>query len=293
TKLDMPAVGSNFQDHPAVYTNWNVTSAFPNPTTLTTNETFWAESLRLYHEEGTGPLTKSQASYVGFLDLSTVAGADKANAILDNLEAQSPSEYLPEIYATDDRLVAGYEAQRQALISNLRNNEVAVLELPFAGAGRLANAVQKPLSRGTVHLNPSDPQGVPQVFHATLMNPFDAEQVYANLQFTRKVMAADAMKGMAPVEVTPGAQYAEFDEAIEGLISTGALTPTFSHPSCSCPMMPEEMGGCVDTELKVYGIKGLSIIDASILPIIPAAHLQATMYAVAEKASDIIKKRNK
>jgi choline dehydrogenase-like flavoprotein len=57
-------------------------------------------------------------------------------------------------------------------------------------------------------------------------------------------------------------------------------------------MMPREKGGCVDAELKVYGTEKLSIIDGSIIPIIPAAHLQATLYAVAEKGADIIKGRN-
>jgi choline dehydrogenase-like flavoprotein len=56
-------------------------------------------------------------------------------------------------------------------------------------------------------------------------------------------------------------------------------------------MMPEELGGCVSDELLVYGVKELSVVDASIIPMIPATHLQATMYAVAENAADIIKKR--
>jgi len=55
--------------------------------------------------------------------------------------------------------------------------------------------------------------------------------------------------------------------------------------------MSEEMGGCVDPKLRVYGADRLRIVDASILPLIPAAHLQATMYAVVEKAADIIKGR--
>jgi choline dehydrogenase-like flavoprotein len=53
--------------------------------------------------------------------------------------------------------------------------------------------------------------------------------------------------------------------------------------------MPEDLGGCVDAQLKVYGVGNLRVVDASIIPLIPAAHLQATMYAVAEKAADIIK----
>ncbi|KAI4201254.1 MAG: hypothetical protein LQ346_002207 [Caloplaca aetnensis] len=57
--------------------------------------------------------------------------------------------------------------------------------------------------------------------------------------------------------------------------------------------MPKEHGGVVDPQLKVYGIKGLSVVDASIMPIIPAAHTQSTVYAVAEKAADLIKQRRR
>jgi choline dehydrogenase-like flavoprotein len=56
-------------------------------------------------------------------------------------------------------------------------------------------------------------------------------------------------------------------------------------------MMAEEDGGCVDSSLMVYGTQHLSIVDASIIPIIPSCHLQATMYGVGEKAADVIKAR--
>ena len=48
-------------------------------------------------------------------------------------------------------------------------------------------------------------------------------------------------------------------------------------------MMPEHFGGLVDAELLVHGVSGLSVVDASIMPMIPATHLSATVYAVAEK----------
>ncbi|KAL8907683.1 MAG: hypothetical protein Q9207_001251 [Kuettlingeria erythrocarpa] len=57
--------------------------------------------------------------------------------------------------------------------------------------------------------------------------------------------------------------------------------------------MPKEHGGVVDPQLRVYGIKGLSVVDASMMPIIPAAHTQSTVYAVAEKAADLIKQRRR
>jgi choline dehydrogenase-like flavoprotein len=55
--------------------------------------------------------------------------------------------------------------------------------------------------------------------------------------------------------------------------------------------MPEESGGFVSDKLLVYGVHKLSLVDASILSMVPAANLQATMYAVSEKAADIINNR--
>ncbi|ORY61557.1 choline dehydrogenase [Pseudomassariella vexata] len=289
TKLDFPAVGSNFQDHAVAFPMWTLNNTFPTPSELSTNATFWDEAYRLYHEELTGPLTKAQASYIAFPSLSTVT--DEAETLLTSLEAQESDGYLPEIYSTSPELVAGFTAQRDSLVSHMRSGSIAVVEVPISGAGSSPSALQKPLSRGTIHLNASNPLGVPVVFYNSLSNPFDRSSMYHFIQFTRKLFASDAVAPLNPVEVLPGTQYTTEDDVIEAMIASGWLIPSFSHPSCSCPMMPKEKGGCVDSELKVYGTKKLSIIDASILPIIPAAHLQATMYAVAEKASDIIHSR--
>jgi choline dehydrogenase-like flavoprotein len=76
------------------------------------------------------------------------------------------------------------------------------------------------------------------------------------------------------------------------LVELGSIVPTLSHPSCSCAMMPEDMGGCVSNQLLFHGISRLSIVDASIIPLIPSQHIQSTMYAIGEKAADIIKCRD-
>ena len=64
------------------------------------------------------------------------------------------------------------------------------------------------------------------------------------------------------------------------------------HSSGTTSMMPLKLGGVVDTHLRVYGTKNLRIVDAGIIPLVPAAHLQALVYAIAEKAADIIKVDN-
>ncbi|CAH0024513.1 unnamed protein product [Clonostachys rhizophaga] len=61
------------------------------------------------------------------------------------------------------------------------------------------------------------------------------------------------------------------------------------HPCGSCGMRPKDRGGVVDTNLRVYGVRGLRVVDASIFPLVPVGNIQSAVYAVAEKAADIIK----
>ncbi|KIW42802.1 uncharacterized protein PV06_06314 [Exophiala oligosperma] len=294
-KLDFPAVGSNFQDHPTAYLNWNVTNRFPYPGILQENATYNTEALALYLNNLTGPYTKAQANSAGFLSLDMIT--KDGSSMVSSLLAQEPGQYLPPIYSNNRQLMAGYLAQRKLLASQIETGSVAIMELPFTGSGSIPNAIQKPLSRGTVYLNASDPHGEPVVTYYAFTNPFDKEILGKMVNFTRRIMASDALAYLNPIETTPGPQFQTEDEIFNQLLTAqspfgAALGPTFAHPSCSCPMMPHDLGGVVSPELLVYGTKKLSIVDCSILPVIPAAHLQATMYAVAEKAADIIKKRS-
>lgn len=86
-------------------------------------------------------------------------------------------------------------------------------------------------------------------------------------------------------------KYTRDDAIHAALLAQGMLSPRMVHPSGSCPMMPEALGGCVSPGLEVDGTERWSVVDASILLVIPSCHLQATMYAVGEKAADVIKAR--
>ncbi|ETS73259.1 hypothetical protein PFICI_14864 [Pestalotiopsis fici W106-1] len=291
TKLDFPAVGSNFQDHPVAYYSWDLNNpTFPRATELTANATFWDEAVDLYFNNLTGPLTKAQANYISFPALSAIA--DDSDTLVANLLEQTEGAYLPDIYASYPELVAGYEAQKRLLAAQLANGSVSAVEIPVGGNGGMLNALQKPLSRGTIHLNASDVYGEPVVSYNFLSNPFDRAILFRSLEYTRRLQNTSAVASLEPVEVWPGANTTTEDAALQAMIDVGWLRPSFAHPSCTCPMLPRELGGVVNSDLQVYGVQRLSIIDASILPVLPAAHLQATMFAVAEKASDIIKARS-
>ena len=112
------------------------------------------------------------------------------------------------------------------------------------------------------------------------------------VKWTRRHWKTPVLARFSPEESIPGVAAQTDDEIINALLEQDALTATFAHQSGTCAMLPEKYGGCVSSDLRVYGTEKLSIVDASIIPLIPATHLQATLYAVAEKAADLIKLRN-
>jgi choline dehydrogenase-like flavoprotein len=288
-KHDSPGVGSNFQDHVPLYMTFNLSNTSnPDPSTFGSNATFNASAYEQYLADRQGPYTFGRGNALGMLSFAQLSS--KAGSITAKIGQQSdPAQYLPERYAKSEQLLSGFKKQRQVLTDLYSGNDSAVGEFPIQPWGRSAVAHQKPLSRGTITLNNTDPHNFPVVQYNTLQNPIDAEVIAELVRFNRRHWARKELSMYSPVENVPGARYESDDEIIQASIAQAALSPSFAHPSCSAAMMPEELGGVVDTKLKVYGVDRLRIVDASIIPLIPSAHLQATMYAVAEKAADLIK----
>ncbi|KAF1846286.1 GMC oxidoreductase [Cucurbitaria berberidis CBS 394.84] len=291
-RVELDAVGSNFQDHAYGTVIFNTTTnTFPNQNSLNTNATFNASAWAEYEAHKTGPYTYARGNALAFISLPDMT--DDADAVVNSLNSQKDSDYLPAIYKNNAKLLKGFSRQR-AIIANLFTRyDAAVAEFPVPADGSFGLVgVEKPLSRGTVYLNASNPSGPPEVSFNAFVNPVDKTILGISLRFFRTVWARPELKRFQISEKVPGAQYKTDDEIFSALLSQKNLSPTLAHPSGSCPMMPEHAGGCVSDKLLVYGTQHLSIIDASIIPIIPSCHLQATMYGIGEKAADVIKQRS-
>jgi choline dehydrogenase-like flavoprotein len=91
------------------------------------------------------------------------------------------------------------------------------------------------------------------------------------------------LRGLGAVEAAPG-EGVETDGDLAGWIRANTVQ-SYMHPCCTAAMLPRDRGGVVGRDLRVHGAARLRVVDMSVLPMLPAAHLSWTAYAVGEKAS--------
>ncbi|KAL2039964.1 hypothetical protein N7G274_007367 [Stereocaulon virgatum] len=283
--LDLPGVGNNLQDHCLVGTFYPYNNAsYPSPTELTTNATYNAKAEQEYDTDKTGPWTAGSPNALAFNPLPLIT--NNSASILANASNQVPTEYL--VAGLDPTIIAGFIVQKQSLVRRLAENTVAAYEIINNNAGSLTVSVMHPFSRGTCYIQSADPFQPPAIDPRWLTNPVDRQVLIEALLFNRRILATPPMLELQPAQFVPPIDADE--DAINQIINNGIRTEF--HPSGTLAMLPLELGGVVDSHLRVWGTRNLRVVDAGIFPVIPAAHLQAVVYGVAEKAADIIKADN-
>jgi choline dehydrogenase-like flavoprotein len=246
---------------------------------LTNNATFAAEARALYDLNRTGPYTRSGGDFLGFLPLTTYSSI--ASQLQEEAVAQDGTAYLaPE---TPTEVVEGYRAMHNLLTDHLLAPDSALIEMSWSD-GRMGLNLQQPYSRGSVQAVSSSMFDAPIVDPRVLHNPLVVSFLVEAVRWGRGVVQTDAMAELQPVEVMPGAHVTS-DEDLANVIRQQAL-PAW-HLAGTCKMGLREEGGVVDDQLRVYGVGNLRVVDASIMPLLPAAHPMVTVYAVAEKVCNI------
>ncbi|KAK1962555.1 GMC oxidoreductase [Colletotrichum sublineola] len=278
-QIDLPGVGNNFQDHPMAAFPFDYSNSSLYTSQNLTGDAF-QDALTTFITNHTGPLTAPMINTVAFPSLFWHGEEGRA---LQSGAPNSSSDSLPS--DAPPTVQAGYAAQRRIVLGHLARADVGAYELLAASWGQISIGAQKPLSRGTVRPVSDSMFDGPLLDPRYCADPLDCEIIRLGLKMTRKLMQTEAMTPLLPVL---DAQFESNDDA-DLMAALKPLVGTEFHPSGTTSMMPEEMGGVVNAELMVYGTCNLRVVDAGIMPMIPAAHLQATVYAVAEKAVDIIK----
>jgi choline dehydrogenase len=142
----------------------------------------------------------------------------------------------------------------------------------------------RPRSRGEVALTSPDPAVQPAIRPNYLADPTDQEVALEAVALTRRICAAQAFASYQPAEFRPGAGVTDPAALLEAI---GRISTTIFHPVGACRMGMDD-GSVVDGALRVRGIAGLRVADASVMPTITSGNTNAPTTMIAEKAADLI-----
>lgn len=145
----------------------------------------------------------------------------------------------------------------------------------------------RPTSRGHVRLGGADSYAAPKITPMYLSTPEDRKVAADALSLTRRIVAAPALKHYAPEEYKPGVHYRTDEELAR---AAGEIGTTIFHPVGTCKMgRADDPAAVVDGELRVIGVAGLRVVDASVMPFITSGNTNSPTIMIAEKASQLIR----
>jgi choline dehydrogenase len=248
---DMPAVGSNLHDHFNSYVSWRCSKA------ITLNDL------------DRSPLRKLTAGvrYVLFR-----SGPMASNGIHAGLFTR-----------TDPRLERPDVQINFFEWSTLQRDKDRVVPHPFPGF-TLSPVHLRPDGRGTVRLASSDPLAPPAVLFDYLRTDYDMQAVLFGIRLSRRIAEQPALKPYIVHEMQPGASVTEDADLANYVRQSGVSN---QHPTSSCAM-GHGPNTVVDPRLRVHGIDGLRVADASIMPVVVGGNTNAPTIMIGEKVSAMI-----
>ncbi|KAJ7698127.1 alcohol oxidase [Mycena rosella] len=284
--LDLPGVGQNLMDHPFTGSDFSFPPGTLTLDSLRFNATFRTEQQNLYTSQHKGALTYTPAINSP-VTLQSLVGTAETNAMMKNLTA-----FLSTFPQTPLQKV-----QYQAQLDMLKAGDAPFLvmgELPTGGflgpadfntSYTTAVIMQvHPFSRGSVHIGSSDPLAAPIINPHYFEVPFEVDIYVKALQWTQRWFTSKTVGGAVHL---PAASDVKTDAQWDTYVRTH--TQSVNHPIGTSAMVPLSMGGVVDSNLKVYGLQNVRVIDAGIFPLTIGTVIQQTVYAIAEQGADIIK----
>ena len=148
--------------------------------------------------------------------------------------------------------------------------------------------VVRPNSRGTIRLAGPDPLAAPLVDPNYFGDRSDLTRLVQAVQLSRDLFATSAFKAVLSSELKPGSQVSTVEELTAFVRSTA---DSYHHQSGSCRMGIDDLA-VVDPQLRVRGVDGLRVVDASVMPAVPSGNCHTAIVAIAERTADLIKEKS-
>ncbi len=160
---------------------------------------------------------------------------------------------------------------------------------PFEDGFACRIVILRPESRGRVRLASSDPRALARIHQEFLATDNDRRTLRDGTRLFRDVARTPALAAFVAREASPGPGISS-DSELDVYIRQTAIT--VHHPLGTCRMgSPKDRATVVDAELRVMGIEGLRVVDASVMPDLPGGNINAAVVMIAEKAADLIRGR--
>lgn len=318
--IDNPHVGENLQDHVLASISFEVADDLVSGDVMR-DPNIVDSVMNLYKETRTGPLSGTPLSFaytplVGSSGVIPPADVETLlRSHLDGVSYDVPSQGLEKQYEIlRKQLLDSHESSIEFMYIPLQlngNPSDAPTDMTrlFSKAHdgnyiTIVTMLMHPFSRGDIHIASGNPTEQPRVDPRYFSHPIDIEMLARALLYVRKIAKTEPLASM----LKPGGRQipplreetsrnsgatessSAMDEDLEDArrVARERLFTAF-HPSGTCAMLPREEGGVVDSRLRVHGSANIRVVDASVFPIEPLGHVQSTVYAVAEKAADLIK----
>ena len=141
-------------------------------------------------------------------------------------------------------------------------------------------------SRGSIKIKSADPTEPPAILFNYLSTKEDEQEWVEAIEVSRKILNQSAFEPYSAGEISPGPSVSTREEILEWVKKDGE---TAYHPSCTCKMGLDDMAVVHPDTLKVHGIEGVRVVDASVMPVVTNANIYAPTMMIAEKAADLIK----
>lgn len=304
--IDNPNVGENLQDQVMTGFSFEVKDGIETKDKLSNQDLdALSAAMTMYTQEQKGPLAVGGVFSYAFLpviEFTTPQGQKHLMELIESTKAYDSEHPIQSLHTSfvHEMLQNPHEGSGGFFTYPCQGN--------FGGEGSGAELVQTllpgnfytiavslmhPLSRGSTHVTSSDPTASVKVDPKYLAHPLDLEIFARHVQHIWKIAETEPLRSLlkegGQVNKAAPRDWKNLD-AIKDYVRRTALSSW--HPTSTCAMSPRESGGVVDHNLMVHGTRNLRVVDASIMPITPRGNPQSSVYAIAEKAADLIKQRH-
>ncbi|KAH9476793.1 GMC oxidoreductase family protein Mala s 12 [Psilocybe cubensis] len=288
-EISLPGVGENVQEHYGCPVTFELDPKIPHETLDFLRDPEYAAKQIELHALGKGAFRKGLTSFAYF----PLTAIDRSEALRIISQAEEEVKALEK----SGTLRPGIKEQLDIQLDILKDEKVPdceIVVMPFFASRAVApepgklyttlvGILNHPMSRGTIHIQSSDPLLNPTIDPHYLESETDLEVLAQHVKFIKSLADTEPWKSGIIRETDPG-EHLKTDNEIKEYVKN--CIATIWHTTGSCSMLPREKEGVVDYNLKVYGTKNLRVVDLSVLPLQIAAHTQATAYFVGEKGEN-------